>query len=181
MLDAFLDRYCRLLCALMAACLAAMVVMVFGNVVMRYAFNTGITVSEEMSRWLFVWVIFMGAIVAVRERTHMGVDLLVTMLPPLGQRLCLLLGYGLMLYVTWLMFQGSLAQTRINWATQAPVTGLPLGWMYVSGVVFAVSSGLILLIDFFRIATGRLKPVQIHAPQGLEPDAAELDALEKKH
>lgn len=45
-----------------------MVVMVFGNVVLRYAFNSGIAISEEVSRWLFVWITFLGAIVAVRER-----------------------------------------------------------------------------------------------------------------
>jgi hypothetical protein len=44
-----------------AACLAAMVVLVFGNVVLRYGFNSGIAVSEELSRWLFVWLTFMGA------------------------------------------------------------------------------------------------------------------------
>ena len=37
-----------------------MVVLVFGNVVLRYAFNSGLTMSEEVSRWLFVWLTFMG-------------------------------------------------------------------------------------------------------------------------
>ena len=53
-MDAFLRRYCRLLDGVIAACLAAMVVLVFGNVVLRYGFNSGIAVSEELSRWLFV-------------------------------------------------------------------------------------------------------------------------------
>ena len=51
---------------MIALCLALMVVMVFGNVVLRYGFNSGITVSEELSRWLFVWMTFLGAIVALR-------------------------------------------------------------------------------------------------------------------
>ncbi|MFX9664927.1 TRAP transporter small permease subunit, partial [Acinetobacter baumannii] len=42
--------------AAIAALLAAMVVLVFGNVVLRYAFNSGLTMSEEVSRWLFVWL-----------------------------------------------------------------------------------------------------------------------------
>jgi len=57
-----------------------MVVLVFTNVVMRYAFNSGITISEELSRWLFVWMTFMGAIVALRERAHLGTDTLVSRL-----------------------------------------------------------------------------------------------------
>ncbi len=44
-----------------------MAVLVFGNVVLRYGFNSGITASEELSRWLFVWMTFLGAIVAMRR------------------------------------------------------------------------------------------------------------------
>ena len=50
-----------------AVLLAVMVVLVFGNVVLRYGFNSGITVSEELSRWLFVWMTFLGAIVGLQR------------------------------------------------------------------------------------------------------------------
>ena len=63
-----------------------MVVMVFGNVVLRYAFNSGITVSEELARWAFVWMIFLGAIVAIRESGHLGTDMLVGRLGPRARR-----------------------------------------------------------------------------------------------
>jgi hypothetical protein len=39
-----------------------------------HAFNAGIPVSEEVSRWLFVWPTFAGAIVAVRDRARLGID-----------------------------------------------------------------------------------------------------------
>ena len=55
-----LNGYCRALEWLLVALLWLMVVLVFGNVVMRYAFNSGITMSEEVSRWLFVWLTFMA-------------------------------------------------------------------------------------------------------------------------
>ena len=54
-----------------------MVILVFGNVVLRYGFNSGIAISEELSRWLLVWLTFLGAIVALREHAHLGVDTLV--------------------------------------------------------------------------------------------------------
>ncbi|MFN3611381.1 TRAP transporter small permease [Tepidimonas sp.] len=176
MLDRLLDHYCRALSAIMAFCLAAMVLMVFGNVVLRYGFNSGIAVSEELSRWLFLWLVFLGAVVAIRERAHMGVDMLIARLPPLGQRMGLLIGHGLMLFATWLMFQGSLAQTRINWDVQAPVTGWSMGWAYGSGVVFAASAGCLLLIDLWRIVTGRLTLAHMHSPRGLEPSEASASA-----
>ena len=83
-MERILDLYCAFLKGVIALCLAVMVVLVFGNVVLRYGFNSGITISEELSRWLLVWLTFLGAIVAVREHAHLGVDTLVRMLPPVG-------------------------------------------------------------------------------------------------
>ena len=83
---AFVEGIFHLLKGLIALCLAVMVVLVFGNVVLRYAFNLGITVSEELSRWLFVWMTFLGAIIAMREHGHLGVDMLVSRLPPWGKK-----------------------------------------------------------------------------------------------
>ena len=83
------EAYFHLLKFAIVVCLALMVVLVFGNVVLRYGFNLGITVSEEVSRWLFVWMTFLGAIVALREHGHLGVDTLVKRLPLLGKKACL--------------------------------------------------------------------------------------------
>ena len=79
-----IDLYCRLLKCTIAVCLAVMVVLVFGNVVLRYAFNSGITMSEELSRWVFVWMVFLGAVVALRGGAHLGTDSLVSRLPVAG-------------------------------------------------------------------------------------------------
>ena len=79
------EAYFTLIKILMALCMAGMVVLVFGNVVLRYAFNSGITVSEEMSRLFFVWMCFLGAILGLRERAHLGVDTLVARLPRAGK------------------------------------------------------------------------------------------------
>ena len=61
-----IDLYCRILKCTIAVCLAVMVVLVFGNVVLRYAFS----VSEELSRWLMVWLCLDGRLVALRRRGH---------------------------------------------------------------------------------------------------------------
>jgi TRAP-type C4-dicarboxylate transport system permease small subunit len=153
MLKKIMDGYCAILKVIMVACMVVMVAMVFGNVVLRYGFNSGIAVSEEVSRWLFLWVIFMGATVAVYEKAHMGTDMLVLLLPPSVQKAVSVIAHALMLYVTWLMFEGSLAQTRINWDVEAPVTGLSMAWMFMSGLVFAVSSGLIIAADLWLSIT----------------------------
>ena len=156
MLNAFIDRSCRAINLLIALALAVMVAMVFGNVVLRYALNSGIAISEEVSRWLFVWITFLGAIVAVRERGHLGTDFLLARLPPLGQRICLAISYALMIWCTWLLFSGALAQARINWDVDAPVTGASMAIFYASGLVFAVAAGLLLALDLGRTVSGQM-------------------------
>ncbi len=105
MLNRVLARYCKVLDAISALFLLLMVILVFGNVVLRYGFNSGWAVSEEVSRWLFVWMTFLGAIVAMREHQHLGTDMLVTRLPPAGKKICLVASLLLMLYVCWLLFR----------------------------------------------------------------------------
>jgi len=163
-----IDGFCRAVEVLIAAFLAAMVVMVFGNVVLRYAFNSGIIVSEEVSRWLFLWVTFLGAIVALKEHAHLGSDFLISRLPVLGKKICLVLGHLLMLYATWLVFSGALAQTRINLGVEAPVTGASMAFVYATGVVFAVFAAVLLLRDLWRILRGRVADDELVMVKGSE-------------
>jgi TRAP-type C4-dicarboxylate transport system permease small subunit len=63
-----------------------------------------------------------------------------------------------MLWVTWLMFKGSLAQARINWDVEAPVTGASMAWVYMTGVVFAAVTALILLRELWAVLAGQPLP-----------------------
>jgi TRAP-type transport system small permease protein len=155
-MNRLLDRYCLVLDSLIALFLVVMVVLVFGNVVLRYVFNSGITVSEEISRWLFVWMTFLGAIVALHRRAHLGTDVLVGRLPPAGKKACLVAGHLMMLWITWLLLKGSWQQAVINLSVTAPASGLPVAIVYASGVVFAASTAPILLLDLLRVMRGQL-------------------------
>jgi TRAP-type C4-dicarboxylate transport system permease small subunit len=152
-----INAYCRLLGWAIVACLAVMVALVFGNVVLRYAFNSGITMSEELSRWLFVWLTFLGGVIAMNEGSHLGTDMLVSRLGVTGKKVCLVLGHLLMLYVSWLMFKGSWDQMQVNLETASPVMELSMAIFYASGMVFAVSAAVILLNHLWRLVTGELR------------------------
>ena len=175
----FLDASSRLIDLLLAAMLAVMVLLVFGNVVLRYALNSGITVSEEVSRWLFVWMTFLGAIVALKDRAHLGTDMLVSRLPLAGKKACLVLGHLLMLWITGLLLQGSWTQARINWDVAAPVTGASMAVFYGSGVVFAIAAGLLLLRELALALTGRLAEDELVMVRESE-EAAELAQILKQ-
>ena len=150
------DWYFHLLKGVMVFCLAMMVVLVFGNVVLRYGFNSGITVSEELARVFFVYLTFLGAIVGMREHLHLGVDSVVRRLPVAGKKICLIVSHILMLYATWLFGQGSWQQTMINLHSALPVTGLSMGLLYGVGVLFCLSVGAIILHDLYLVLAHKI-------------------------
>lgn len=155
MISKFIDAYCKFLGYLIGAMLALMVVLVFGNVFMRYALNSGFTLSEELSRWLFVWMTFMGAVVALRSKGHLGTDLLVGHLKPAGKKLCKGLSLLLMLYCMGLLFKGALDLTLINLGSTSAVMEVSMAWFYASGMVFALLGAPTLLLDLWQLLTGQ--------------------------
>lgn len=156
MVQKLIDGYCRALAALMVVCLVLMVFMVFGNVVMRYGFNSGLTLSEELSRWLFVWMTFLGAVVALNERSHLGTDTLIARLPVAGQKLCLGISYLLMLYICWLIYKGAWEQVKINWESTSAVMETSMAYFYASGMAFAILGAPILAYNLWRLLAGRM-------------------------
>ncbi|MCM2339864.1 TRAP transporter small permease subunit [Rhodoferax sp.] len=74
------NRIKRLASGLMALCLGMMAVSVFLNVVLRYGFGSGVAASEELSRLLFVWMVFIGATAAYPAGEHMTFTSLVGLL-----------------------------------------------------------------------------------------------------
>ena len=74
----------RLLEYCVVAIMATMACMVFVNVVLRYGFNSGASITEEISRYLFVWLTFLGAILAFKDNSHVSVSVLVDKLSPPG-------------------------------------------------------------------------------------------------
>jgi len=151
MLDRAIDHLMRLLEFVISAILAVMVILVFGNVALRYGFNSGITVSEEVSRYLFVWLTFLGAVVAVREHTHLGVDSLVRKLSRNWQITCVIISELAILGISVIFFLGSLKQVVINQATVTPVTGMSLSLLYIPGVISSVSIGLLVVLHLYRV------------------------------
>jgi TRAP-type C4-dicarboxylate transport system permease small subunit len=150
------DLYFAALKAAIAILLAAMVVLVFGNVVMRYALNSGITMSEELSRLAFVWLIFLGAALALRDHAHIGIDTMIRALPPKAAKACVLAGYLLMLVACALLIQGSLKQSMLTWSAVTPAAGISMAWFMIPVVVFSVTALVLLGAEAMAILTGRI-------------------------
>ena len=150
------DMLFNLLKACGALFLVAMIVMVFGNVVLRYAFNQGISVSEELSSWCLTWMTYTAGLVALREHGHLGFDGILTKFPAAGQRVLLSIAQVIMIAMMVMFLYGSWQQTVINMDNMAPASGISQGYLYGIGVVFSVIAILVLLNDLYKIATGQL-------------------------
>jgi len=141
--------FSKLTDVLMAICLASMAILVFGNVVLRYAFDSGITWSEEMSRFFFVWLTFLGAIGALKDNSHLGVDMFIKKLPLSAKRVVYVISNLIVMYVLWLVLDGSWKSTLISTKAHAPATGLPMSYIYGIGIVMSVGMGMVVLHQLY--------------------------------
>ncbi|AZS78897.1 TRAP transporter small permease [Achromobacter spanius] len=145
---------------LMVACLVVMVVLLFGNVALRYLFNSGINASDEVSRLAFVWLIFLGAVIALRDHQHIGVTMLVDRFGPAARRVSHVFCQLLVLWVLWLMAQGSWVQTVIGMGTVLPVTGMRLAVFNSAALYASVAMGILTVVDIIRVLAGGPLPAE---------------------
>lgn len=165
-----IDLFFKLLELLIVVAMVAMVIMVFGNVVLRYGFNSGIDISDEMSRYCFIWLTYIGAMVAMREGGHLGVDTLVKHLPLMGKKVCLFLSESLMLFCNVLFFIGTFKMHELQVSNVSPVVGISMIWIYGIGYVVGVVMSIINLNVLYRLVTGRISEdelVQVIETEGL--------------
>jgi TRAP-type C4-dicarboxylate transport system permease small subunit len=148
--------------------LSAMVIMVFGNVVLRYGFNDGIISSEEISRFLFIWITFLGAIVTFRDNGHLGLDSVVRKLSTRGKKLAFTLSNVLMLGCCTLMFYGTLKQHGINASTRSAVTEIPMSWVYGVGYITSVAMGLMIIGKLIKLSKGEFNEADLIQVQDSE-------------
>lgn len=178
-----IDWFFRGLEFVVVLCLFAMVVMVFGNVVMRYVFNSGILISEELSRYAFIWLTYIGAMIAMREGGHLGVDTLVKHLPLLGKKICFFVSESLMLFCNMLFFWGTFKMHDLQVTNISPVAGLSMIWIYGLGYVVSVVMGAFNISQLVKLFTGRLREadlVQVVEAEGLKEVEAQFASEPQK-
>lgn len=152
-----IDLFFKCLEFLVVACLVAMVFMVFGNVVLRYGFNSGIDISDEMSRYCFIWLTYIGAMVAMREKGHLGVDSLVRRLSLRGKQVCFFLSESMMLGCNVLFWMGTWQMHELQVSNVSPVVGISMIWVYGIGYVVSAVMAIINLSMLYKLLTGQLR------------------------
>ena len=125
----------------------------FANVIGRYVFNSPIEWAEEFSRYSFIWLVFMAAVVATTRKKHITINLLVNYLPQNGQSFCRALVdlttlslMAILIYYGWVMVRA---------ATQPTASlGIPQYWVYMAVPVSGVLIFCHTLIDLLTRVLG---------------------------
>jgi TRAP-type C4-dicarboxylate transport system permease small subunit len=163
-----IDRLFKLFELFIVACLVAMVVMVFGNAVLRklsdwgiLLFGGGIDISEELSRILFVWLTFVGAVVVARENAHLGVDTLVARFGTAGRTVMMVLSDLFVILCCAVFFWGTWRQAGLHVSNFAPITGMSMIWVYGVGFFASLGMGLLAAARILRALTGHLGPLEL--------------------
>ena len=154
----------RLVEKLIALALTLIVLLVFSNVVGRYILGASFAGAEELSRLLFVWLVFLGAILTLRRRAHLGVELVQARLPRPARKCCAIATHVLTLYALWLFLEGSWVQTQIGLTTYSTVLRFPNAFVASAGLVCAASMMLIVGSNLLKIVLNRPDAVMAGDP-----------------
>ncbi len=131
---------------------SVMTIVVFLQVVYRYVLTQPLHWSEEMARYLFVWLSILGAALGLQRRGHFGLDLFYRMLPSRERRILEWIIYLLMGTVIFvILFQGiKLVQKTIP--QESPAMAISMGWAYACLPVGATLMAIHLLAIFLKDA-----------------------------
>ena len=176
----------RVLEVIMVVCMLVMFVLVFINVMMRIFLNSGIDVSEELPRYAFVWMTFVGAVIGMRKHAHLGVDMLVAALPVFGRKVCWGISQVIMAVCSLYMLYGTWLQHDIIAANASPVMQMSMLWAFGVSYLTGAAITLICLSNLLRLALGQVEESELIDVQeeGLEEAheiERELEAQERGH
>lgn len=148
---------------LLAAILAAMTLLSFVQVVLRYVFNASILWGLEANFYLFGWLVLIGAAYCVRVKAHIGVDAVVRLLSPPAQRWVGLLVVLLVIVYTLLMLYGSWVYLDRLYILDVDAEDIPIKrWILSLCLPIGFALILIRLIEMgWRILTGQSRGYEL--------------------
>lgn len=138
---------------LVGALLAAMVAIVFWNVVSRYFLGASLAWSEEISRFMLIWVVFLGAVLAYIKDEHLGLDILIKAVPKRIAHIMQVIADIGVLYAVYVIVAGGLDLTMKSWDWLSPATAIPYAYVYL---IIPLAGTAILIMTIYKLV-GHIK------------------------
>ena len=165
---------------ILAFLLAAMTLLTFVQVVLRYVFNSGFVWALEVTTYLFAWLVLFGMAYGVRVGAHIGIDALVKLLPTAGQRIAGLLASALALAYCVILFIGAWNYTDTMMLIGVEAEDIPVERWKLSIIlpIGFVLLGIRIAEGAFRILRGTQTGIELgdEATQALQAFQADLVA-----
>lgn len=155
---------------LIAIFLALMVIFTFSNVVLRYVFDSGFAWSEEISRLCFIYLVYLGAIVAARDNAHLMVDALISRVPKKAQKVIYVAIQGITIWLLSMLVRGSWQWAMMKKSDVWPITQFPVFLINIAGAVLGVSYIAICIINLVRLIVGKEDPMVLLEPRRDDDD-----------
>lgn len=154
---------------LVVALLAAMAVMVFANVALRFLTDQSILWAEEVSRYTMVWLTFIGSGLVLRYGGHIGIDTLQQSFPHHAKAMRAVIFVLLASFFCAMIVIG-IRYAMLTWAQTTPVTQIPVGAVYL-----AMPAGFVLMIVHLALmARGYVARRELLGDGEFDADAAKL-------
>lgn len=150
-----------------------MVLFVFMNVVLRTCFNSGLTWSEELSRYLFVFVTYVGAISAMRVNGHLGVDTLISRVPRPLQMVMYVVSQLVIAALMCILVHGSGKMVLQNTESRTAALGISYALLYSVGIITGVSIAAMAVANIVYAVT---HPSEISSIVSMTTDEDEIMA-----
>ena len=147
-----------------------MVIVVFLNVILRVIFNSGLTWSEEMARYLFVYVTYIGAISAMYSNGHLSVDTLISRLNKKAQLVLYIISQLIIAFLMIILIKGSISMVTLNINSYTAALGIPYSVLYFSGVLTGVCIAILSLKNIINAIKNRENISKIVTLQTLDED-----------
>ncbi|SDH67060.1 TRAP transporter small permease [Propionivibrio dicarboxylicus] len=177
-LHAVRSGFYRLLEVILVISMVVMFVLVFLNVMLRIFFNTGIDFAEEIPRFAFIWMTFVGAVIGMNKHTHLGVDMVVAALPVFGRKVCWGISQAIMTVCSLYMLYGTWMQHEIIASNASPVLQLSMLWVYGVSYLTGTAITIICLSNIVRLLLGQVDESELIDVQ--EEGMEEAHEIEKE-
>ena len=178
-LGSAVDKLFRAIEILIAIFLGVMIFFTFLNVVLRQ-FGIGFAKTEEISRICFIYLIYLGSIIAARENQHLMIDTLISKLPEVGQKILYVIIQGLIIWLMATLTNGAFTNAWNNRNDFWVATHIPVFMVHFAGVLLGVSVIIISIVNLYRMIVKKEPVMELLTGHGNsdDPTAAEGGGLQ---
>jgi TRAP-type C4-dicarboxylate transport system permease small subunit len=110
--------------------MSLLVVIVFANVIARYYLSASLAWSEEVARFMLIWLVFLGAVLAYVNDEHLGLDIVVRLFPRRIRYGLAVVADLLVMLAIYFLIHGGAVLMRDSWEWGSPATDTPYGYVY---------------------------------------------------